>query len=192
MKSKGSTAVEILAFSLLTLRQGRVKNDFIENGLQYYFFCIRHRAQMTRTQNKRNEVERIIPHRDIRVLSLRALGSRMAAKTRANPSAPCSVKRTPAYPPKAPIQEPQILSFFGHPLGLKYMMTSIFRAPHHVCSSFGLRRTKPQDTVRLYRIIKTGVFTSSRVRLYHLPAKYTKLDIFCTQQLWYPLAAGYK
>ena len=92
MKSKGSTAVEILAFSLLTLRQGRVKNDFIENGLQYYFFCIRHRAQMTRTQNKRNEVERIIPHRDIRVLSLRALGSRMAAKTRANPSAPCSVK----------------------------------------------------------------------------------------------------
>ena len=45
-----------------------------------------------------------------------------------------SVLRTPAYPPKAPIQEPQILSFFGHPLGLKYMMTSIFRAPHHVCS----------------------------------------------------------
>ena len=92
MKSKGSTAVEILAFSLLTLRQGRVKNDFIENRLQYYFFCIRHRAQMTQTQNKRNEVERIIPHRDIRVLSLRALSSRMAAKTRASPSAPCSVK----------------------------------------------------------------------------------------------------
>ena len=92
MKSKGSTVVEISAFSLLTLRQGRVKNDFIENGLQYYFFCIRHRAQMTQTENKRNEIERIIPHRDIRVLSLRALSSRMAAKTRANPSAPCSVK----------------------------------------------------------------------------------------------------
>ena len=32
MKSKGSTVGEISVFSLLTLRQGRVKDDFIRNG----------------------------------------------------------------------------------------------------------------------------------------------------------------
>ena len=38
MKSKDSTVVtvEISAFSLLTLRQGRVKNDIIRNGPQHF------------------------------------------------------------------------------------------------------------------------------------------------------------
>ena len=45
-----------------------------------------------------------------------------------------AIKRTPAYPPGAPIQGTQILSIFGHPLGPKSARSASFRAPHHVCS----------------------------------------------------------
>ena len=52
MKSKGSTVVEISAFSLLTLRQGRVKNDFIRNGPQHFFnaSCTAHKWHKLRTK----------------------------------------------------------------------------------------------------------------------------------------------
>ena len=51
MKSKGST-VEISAFSLLTLRQGRVKNDFIRNGPQHFLMHHAPRTNGTNSEQK--------------------------------------------------------------------------------------------------------------------------------------------